>query len=206
MTAAFTLQLQRVPRSTNPKVINVEFKAQFKSPLIFLFSGVQGTGGVSIFGLQFAVASGAQVIATSSSDEKLKIATKLGAKHVINYKKTPNWEDEVQKLANHVIEVGGPATLVQSIKSIRHAGWIHNIGFVAGGQHESLVGPIIGKAAILRGVLIGSVKQFKDMNKLIEAHDLKPVVDKVFPFSEAVQAFKYLESQAHVGKVVIKVD
>ncbi|KAF4575282.1 hypothetical protein EYR40_004983 [Pleurotus pulmonarius] len=171
---------------------------------------VQGTGGVSIFGLQIAVASGATVIATSSSDEKLKLAAKLGAKHLINYKTTPNWQDTVKEITNgrgvdHVIEVGGPGTLLKSIQSIKHAGWIHVIGFLAQGADASLVGPIIGTAAYVRGVLIGSVAQFKNMNRLISAHGLRPVVDKVFPFDQALEAYKYLESQAHVGKVVIKV-
>ncbi|KAF9496335.1 NAD-P-binding protein [Pleurotus eryngii] len=171
---------------------------------------VQGTGGVSIFGLQFAVASGATVIATSSSDEKLKLAGELGAKHLINYKKNPEWQKEVKKITggrgvDHVIEVGGPGTLPKSIQSIRLAGWIHVIGFVAGGQDSSLVGPIVGTAANLRGILIGSVRQFKDMNRLIATHNLRPVVNKVFPFEQTAEAYKYLESQAHVGKVVIKV-
>ncbi|KAF7432731.1 hypothetical protein PC9H_004674 [Pleurotus ostreatus] len=171
---------------------------------------VQGTGGVSIFGLQIAVASGATVIATSSSDEKLKLAAKLGAKHLINYKTTPNWQDTVKEITDgrgvdHVIEVGGPGTLLKSLQSIKHAGWIHAIGFLAQGADASLVGPIIGTAAYVRGVLIGSVAQFKNMNRLISAHGLRPVVDKVFPFDQALEAYRYLESQAHFGKVVIKV-
>ena len=98
---------------------------------------VQGTGGVSIFALQFAVASGATVIATSSSDKKLALAKTLGAKHLINYKTTPDWHEEVLKItggdgAEHIIEVGGPGTLNKSLECVRMAGWIHIIGFVAG--------------------------------------------------------------------------
>ena len=98
---------------------------------------VQGTGGVSIFGLQLAVASGATVIATSSSDEKLKTAKELGAKYLINYKKTPNWEEEVLKITNgrgvdHVLEVGGPGTIVKSLKAVKYGGNVSIIGFVAG--------------------------------------------------------------------------
>ena len=98
---------------------------------------VQGTGGVSIFGLQLAVASGATVIATSSSDKKLEIAKKLGARHLINYKKTPDWEDEVLKITkgrgvDHVIEVGGPGTITRSLKAARFGGNVALIGFVAG--------------------------------------------------------------------------
>ena len=98
---------------------------------------VQGTGGVSIFGLQLAVASGATVIATSSSDKKLEIAKKLGATHVINYKTTPDWDQEVLKLTggrgvDHIIEVGGPGTIMKSMNAIRYGGSVHVIGFVAG--------------------------------------------------------------------------
>ena len=98
---------------------------------------VQGTGGVSIFGLQLAVASGATVIVTSSSDKKLEVAKKLGAKHLINYKTTPNWEEEVLKITNgrgvdHVLEVGGPGTIIKSLKAVKYGGNVSIIGFVAG--------------------------------------------------------------------------
>ncbi|KAF9820798.1 hypothetical protein IEO21_01241 [Rhodonia placenta] len=172
---------------------------------------VQGTGGVSIFGLQLAVASGATVIATSSSDSKLEIAKQLGAKHLINYKKTPDWGKEVLKITggrgvDHIIEVGGPGTITQSVQCIRYAGSVHVIGFVAGaGDVSQLPFQVLGKAVILRGILIGSRTQFEDMNKLIAASGLKPVVDKVFPFEETRAAYEYLDSQKHVGKVVIKV-
>lgn len=175
---------------------------------------VLGTGGVSIFGLQFAVASGAIVIATSSSDEKLKLASKLGAKHVINYNKTPNWDEEILKITNgvgvdHVIEVGGQGTLPKSMNAARLGGYLHIIGFVAKGETDTstLIFNTIRKAVSLRGILIGSVAQFVDMNRLLSANPeiTRPVVDKVFPFEEAKQAYAYLTSQAHVGKVVIKV-
>ncbi|KAJ6533464.1 alcohol dehydrogenase superfamily protein [Mycena sp. CBHHK59/15] len=175
---------------------------------------VQGTGGVSIFALQFAVASGATVIATSSSDEKLQIATKLGAKHVINYKKTPNWNEEVLKLTDglgvdRVLEVAGNSTLARSISSLRISGSIDIIGMV-GGVADSppvdIIIPSIFKGIKIRGIYVGSVAQFKNMNKLISANveTTRPIVDKVFAFDEARAAFAYLESQAHVGKVVIK--
>jgi len=173
---------------------------------------ILGTGGVSIHGLQFALASGANVIATSSSDEKLKIVTKLGAQHVINYKNTPEWHEKVLELTggrgvDHVLEVGGPDTLAKCLKAIRVGGWIHTIGFVGGGTPTDVVFPTIRKACYIRGIQIGSVAQFKDMNRLLALHPevTRPVIDKVFPFEEALQAYKYLESQAHVGKVVIKV-
>ncbi|EEB91146.1 hypothetical protein MPER_10541 [Moniliophthora perniciosa FA553] len=173
---------------------------------------VLGTGGVSIC---FAVASGATAIATSSSDEKLKIAQKLGAKHVINYKNHPDWDKKVLEVTNgrgvdHVIEVGGPGTLDKSMSAVRYHGWIHTIGFISGpgeGQ-ENVIMQSISKAFSIRGIQIGSVAQFEDMNRMIRANPdtTRPVVDKVFPFDDAIKAYAYLESQAHVGKVVIKVD
>ncbi|KAH7882062.1 hypothetical protein F5I97DRAFT_1817745 [Phlebopus sp. FC_14] len=171
---------------------------------------VLGTGGVSTFGAQIALASGATVIATSSSDDKLEVVKKLGVQHVINYRKNPNWEDEVLKITggrgvDHVIEVGGPNTMPKCIKAVRHAGWIHIIGFVSGGDSGIPVGAAIGKAIIFRGILIGSVKQFEDMNRLLTARQIHPVVDKVFPFEQTIDAYSYLDSQKHVGKVVIKV-
>jgi len=172
---------------------------------------VLGTGGVSIFGLQFAVAAGATVIAISSSDEKLKVATRLGAKHVINYKTTLNWDDEVVKITNgvgvdHVIEVGG-GTLPKSLNATRNGGHIHLIGVVSTGSTDGLVLNIIRKSATIRGIQIGSVAQFIDMNRMLSARPeaTRPLVDKVFRFEEAKEAYAYLESQAHVGKVVIKV-
>ncbi|KIJ61205.1 hypothetical protein HYDPIDRAFT_31510 [Hydnomerulius pinastri MD-312] len=170
---------------------------------------VLGTGGVSIFALQIAVASGASVIVTSSSDDKLKVAKKLGAHHVINYKKNPNWEDTVLTITggrgvDHIIEVGGPNTIEKCIKAVRYAGHVHIIGYVAGGESGIPVEAAILKAITFRGILIGSVKQFEDMNRLLVARQIHPAVDKVFTFEKAIEAYSYLESQKHVGKVVIK--
>ncbi|KAJ7728536.1 alcohol dehydrogenase superfamily protein [Mycena metata] len=172
---------------------------------------VQGTGGVSIFALQFAVASGATVIVISSDDEKLKVATKLGAKHIINYKTTPNWAEEAQKLTNgrgvdRVIEVAG--TLEPSFVAIRRGGSIDIIGAVGGNSAPfNIVRPSITKQVNIRGIYTGSVVQFNNMNRLIAANaeTTRPVIDKVFAFEEAKAAFAHLKSQAHVGKVVIKV-
>ncbi|KAK0184451.1 hypothetical protein F5146DRAFT_1106034 [Armillaria mellea] len=174
---------------------------------------VLGTGGVSIFGLQFALTSGATVIATSSSDAKLEIAKKLGANHTINYNTTPDWDKEVLRLTegrgvDHILEVGGPGTFEKSLAAVRYAGYIHIIGAVAqSGTATSIVGPCIGKVIILRGIQIGSVAQFESMNRLLRARPelTRPVIDKVFSFEEAVDAYAYLESQKHVGKVVIRV-
>ncbi|PIL25831.1 hypothetical protein GSI_11584 [Ganoderma sinense ZZ0214-1] len=172
---------------------------------------VQGTGGVSIFGLQLAVASGATVIATSSSDKKLEIAKKLGAKHLINYKTTPNWEEEVLKATDgrgvdHVLEIGGAGTITKSAKSMAFGGNLAVIGFVARpGDVSMLPMLVLGRASNMRGILVGSRTQFEDMNRLIEAVNLKPVVDKTFGFEHLRDAYGYLESQQHVGKVVVKV-
>ncbi|KAJ7702769.1 alcohol dehydrogenase superfamily protein [Mycena rosella] len=178
---------------------------------------VQGTGGVSIFALQFAVASGATVISLSSSDEKLKTAKKLGAKHIINYRTTPDWDAEVLKLTNgvgvdRVIEVVGNATLKRSMSAAKMNGSIDIIGALGGSSDAGttpvdIIHPVIRKGLKIRGIFIGSVQEFKDMNKLMSANveETRPVVDKVFPFEEAKAAYAYLESQAHVGKIVIKV-
>jgi len=135
----------------------------------------------------------------------------MGVKHLINYNTTTEWDKEVMNITNgrgvdHVIEVGGPGTITKSFSCIRYGGWIHTIGFVAAGETvPNLALLALSKSAYLRGILIGSVSQFEDMNRLIEANDIKPIVDKVFRFGEAVEAYEYLESQRHVGKVVIKV-
>ncbi|KZT69739.1 NAD(P)-binding protein [Daedalea quercina L-15889] len=172
---------------------------------------VLGTGGVSIFGLQFAVASGATVIATSSSDNKLAVAKKLGAARLINYNKTPDWEKEVLRITggrgvDHVIEVGGAGTINKSIASARFGGTVSIIGFVAGaGDMSNLPGFILNRGVIVRGVVIGSRVQFEAMVRLINATHLKPFVDKVFQFTDLRAAYEYLESQQHVGKVVVQV-
>ncbi|KAH9910334.1 NAD(P)-binding protein [Amylocystis lapponica] len=172
---------------------------------------VQGTGGVSVFALQFAAASGATVIATSSSDAKLDVAAKLGATHLINYTKTPNWDEEVLRITNgrgvdHIIEVGGMGTLAKSVAAVGCGGWIHVVGFVAGqGDVSNVPLGLLGKSAHLRGILVGPVVLFEQMNRLIVAQAIRPVVDRVFAFEDAVAAYEHLESQKHVGKVVVEV-
>lgn len=179
---------------------------------------VLGTGGVATFGLQLAAASGAVVIATSSSDEKLNHHSKLGATHIINYKKTPEWEKEVMRLTegqgvDHVLEVGGAATMPKSIQATRMGGSLHLVGSVAKDEIDpaavlpSVLTPTIFKSTTLRGVYVGSVKSFVDMNRLISANpeETRPVIDKVFTFEQVKDAYKHLDSQAHIGKVVIRV-
>jgi NADPH:quinone reductase-like Zn-dependent oxidoreductase len=172
---------------------------------------LEGTGGVSMFGLQIAHAAGATTIITSSSDDKLEVAKKEGATHVINYKKFPDWEKKVKELTNgvgvdHILEVGGPGTMSKSFESIRRNGHIVSIGFVAKGEPNTNV-PLLAitKQVSLRGILVGSRRQFIEMNRAFEANNIKPVIDKVFPFEQAKEAFIHLEKQNHVGKVVIKV-
>jgi len=167
-----------------------------------------GTGGVSIFALQFAKLSGARVIITSSRDEKLQRARQLGADETINYRTFPDWSVRVHELTgklgvDHVIEVGGAGTLEKSIESVRYGGQIHHIGVLSG--FEGKINPwwIIAKSATVRGVYVGSCEMFESMNRAIELHQLEPVIDRVVPFTEARDAFSTMERRAHFGKIVI---
>ncbi len=168
-----------------------------------------GTGGVSIFALQFGVMSGARVIATSSSDEKLARAMSMGAWEGINYKTTPDWEERVRKLtgagADHVVEVGGSGTLMKSLRAVRMGGTVSVIGALGGGGNEVSPVPVLMKTIRMQGVFVGSREMFEAMNRAVAAHRLQPVVDRVFPFEEAREAMHYMESGAHFGKVVIGV-
>ena len=169
-----------------------------------------GTGGVSTHAMQFAKAAGANVIITSSCDEKLDRARGLGASAGINYKSHPEWEKEVQRLTagrgvDHVIEVGGVGTLARSYQSIGFGGKVALIGFLAGqgGQHEPYV--LMMKGGSLIGIGVGSTAMFEDMNRAIEVNRIKPIVDQVFSFDEAPEAFRRLGAGEFFGKLVIKV-
>jgi NADPH:quinone reductase-like Zn-dependent oxidoreductase len=169
-----------------------------------------GTGGVSVFALQIAKAAGARCILTSSSDDKLARAKKMGADATINYKATPEWEKEVLRLtggrgADHVIEVGGAGTLAKSIAAVATCGEIHQIGFLAGRETPFDLGAFVGKRARLNGTFVGSRAMFEHMNAAFEANAVVPVVDRVFPFEEARAAFEYQRSAALFGKVVVAV-
>lgn len=174
----------------------------------------QGTGGVSIFALQFAKAAGATVIATTSSAEKAETLKKLGADHVINYKETENWGEKAKELSyqgagcHHVIEVGGAATMPQSLKAIRIDGVISIIGFVGGkGKEQPTFLETLNNICTVRGILVGSRLQFEDMNASIEANKIKPVVDKkVFKLEELKDAYKYQQDQKHFGKVCVSIE
>lgn len=171
----------------------------------------QGTGGVSIAAIQFALAAGANVIATSSTDEKCEFLKKLGATHTINYKKHENWGEVAKKLTpngagvDHVVEIGGPNTMKQSMNAIKMEGVITVIGFVGGAAAEDQPSTLdtLTYCCTVRGILVGSRMQFQDMNKAIDANNIKPVVDKTFKFEEAKEAYQYMWDQKHVGKVVI---
>jgi len=168
-----------------------------------------GTGGVSLFALQFAKLQGAHVIIASSSDEKLARAKALGADTLINYRTTPDWEKEVFKATERrgvdlVVEVGGGGTLERSIKSVRVGGTIAIIGVVAGpGQVEPRT--IIAKAARLQGIFVGSAEMFAAMNRAVTQAVLKPVIGRTFSFDEVRQAYEYQAGGSHFGKIVIKV-
>jgi NADPH:quinone reductase-like Zn-dependent oxidoreductase len=170
---------------------------------------LQGTGGVSIFALQFAKALGARVLITSGHDEKLSRALSLGADAGVNYKVQSEWDKWARQQTGGtgvdiVVEVGGAGTLERSIKAARFGGHIALIGVLAGtGTFNPL--PLLMKAARVQGIFVGSRSMFEDMNRLIVGEGIRPVIDRVFPFKESPSAFKYLESGSHLGKVVIKV-
>jgi NADPH:quinone reductase-like Zn-dependent oxidoreductase len=170
----------------------------------------QGTGGVSVFAIQFAKAAGARVISTSSSDEKLAAARKLGAAETINYRSTPDWEQEVQRLTDgrgvhHVVEVGGAGTLPRSLKSVRRSGVVNVIGLLSGGGGEINPLVLLPREAMLRGIYVGSRQMFLDMNGAIVANGIRPVVDRVFDFDQAQAAYRHLASGSHFGKVVVRI-
>jgi NADPH:quinone reductase-like Zn-dependent oxidoreductase len=170
---------------------------------------IQGTGGVSLFGLQFSAMFGARTIVTSSSDAKLERAKSLGATHTINYVKTPVWHPEVRALnggrgVDHVIEVGGPDSFLQSLQAIRIGGQINMVGYI--GSKHGAINPleILYHRATVRGIPVGSRESFEAMNRAIEANNMRPVIDKVFPWTHAVAAIRYMQEGKHFGKIILK--
>jgi NADPH:quinone reductase-like Zn-dependent oxidoreductase len=167
-----------------------------------------GTGGVSIFALQFAVMNGAQVIITSSSDDKLARAKQLGASHAINYRTNPDWGKQARQItggrgADLAIEVGGPGTFNQSISALKRGGTLSLIGVLAQGEANIL--PVLMNSIRVQGIFVGSREMFSAMNAAIAFHQMHPVVDRVFTFDQVREALKFMEAGAHFGKICISI-
>lgn len=170
-----------------------------------------GTGGVSIFTLQLAKMAGAKVIITSSSDEKLARAKELGADHGVNYKEDEKWAKAVRKLTggrgvDHVVEVGGVGTLDNSLKSTRMGGHVSLVGILSGGQAQVNLTSVLMNDIRVQGVFVGPRKCFEDLNAALTTHQIKPVVDKTFAYTDARDAIEYVANGSHFGKVVITVN
>jgi NADPH:quinone reductase-like Zn-dependent oxidoreductase len=168
----------------------------------------QGTGGVSIFALQFAKAAGARVIATSSSDEKLERLVALGADHVINYKTTSDWGKAAKDLTggrgvDEVVEIGGPKTLANSIRASRIGGHISLIGVLTGVQGDVPTAALFSANITLAGITVGSRAMQEDMVAAIEANDIRPVIDSTFELDRLAEAFAHQAAQKHFGKIVV---
>ncbi|MBY0395918.1 MAG: NAD(P)-dependent alcohol dehydrogenase, partial [Thermoleophilia bacterium] len=152
-----------------------------------------------------------RVIATSSSDEKLARMIELGASDGINYRENPDWDRNVRALTggegvDHVVEVGGSGTLARSLKAVKTGGRISLIGVLSGGSADLGLFPILMRGLTVQGIFVGSVAMFEAMNRAIALHMIHPVIDRTFPIAEAADAYRHLESGAHLGKVVIRID
>lgn len=170
----------------------------------------QGTGGVSVFALQFALACGARVIATSSSDAKLERLSHLGAAERINYREIPDWGRHVSERtaavgADLVVEVGGAGSLKQSLFAVRVGGAIALIGVLAGGRAELNLGPVVTRQIRMLGITVGSRERLGEMIAAMSARRIRPVVDRVFPLAEIKDALLYLRAGRHIGKVCIEI-
>jgi NADPH:quinone reductase-like Zn-dependent oxidoreductase len=170
---------------------------------------LQGTGGVSLFALQFAKMAGARVIITSSSDDKLARAVELGADHTINYRTVADWDKKTKELtdgagADHIVEVGGAGTFNKSLKAIRIGGTISLIGNLSGNATDVNLISILMQNIRVQGMLVGHREAFEAMNRAIALHRMHPVVDRVFRFEEAPKAFEHMAAGAHFGKICIK--
>jgi NADPH:quinone reductase-like Zn-dependent oxidoreductase len=170
---------------------------------------VQGTGGVSLFALQFARAHGARVLAISGHDEKLARAKSLGAADGVNYKSNPDWDRAIVQLAggtgvDHVVEVGGAGTFERSLRAVRPMGVVSQIGVLSGVTKDLNIAPILMKHVRVQGIYVGSRAMFEQMNRAITENRIEPVVDKVFPFEQVGDALRHMESGAHFGKIVVK--
>ena len=171
---------------------------------------VQGTGGVSIFALQFAKAAGATVVATSSSDEKLERLKALGADHVVNYRSQPQWSRFVNEVtggigADHVVEVGGAQTLSQSLRACRIGGHVSMIGVLSGREAPVSTALLMTKNIRLQGVTVGSHRHQREMVRAIEATGIVPVIDSHYPLARIADAFRHQHSGKHFGKIVLDI-
>lgn len=167
-----------------------------------------GTGGVSVFGLQFAKMAGARVIITSSSDAKLKKARQMGADEIINYRTTPDWDKEVWNLTgkrgvDHVLEVGGTGTLEKSLASTTYGGYVALTGVLTGFDARADPWLITGRSLRVNGIYVGSVALFEKMLAAMAQNQIRPVIDRAFPFEQAPDALRYLQSGSHLGKIVV---
>jgi NADPH:quinone reductase-like Zn-dependent oxidoreductase len=170
---------------------------------------VQGTGGVSMFGLQLARLMGARVIVTSSSDAKLEHARRHGAWQTINYRQTPQWGARARELTggrgvDHVLEVGGPETLAQTLQAVRPGAQVSLIGVLTGTKATLEITSILMQAVRVQGVLVGHRDGLEGLVRAVEAHALRPIVDRVFPWADARAALEHLQAGAHVGKVCLE--
>jgi NADPH:quinone reductase-like Zn-dependent oxidoreductase len=171
---------------------------------------VMGTGGVAIFALQIAKLLGAEVIVTSSSDDKLARARELGADHGINYRSNPKWFKEVAALTDgsgveHIIEIGGVGTLQQSLRCVAPGGNIYLIGVLAGPEAPLNLTSLLMQDVRLQGVIVGPRVSFEELSRAVAQHQLRPVVDRVFPLAESRQALEYMANAKHLGKICIQV-
>ena len=167
-----------------------------------------GTGGVSILALQLAKIAGARVIITSSSDEKLARARELGADDGVNYKAHPDWEKKVLELTNgqgadHVIDLGGVGTLPHSYLAVGRGGEVSLIGVMTRPEGDLSPYPLMMKGATLRGIFVGAREHFEGLMRAADVNELHPVIDRVFDFDSAPDAFAYMKSAQHFGKLVI---
>ena len=172
---------------------------------------ILGTGGVSIFAVQLALAAGLRVIATSSSADKIERLRELGVTGTINYRETPDWQLEVLRLTggegvDQVIEVGGGGTLARSLEAVKSGGAVSLIGHLTGTKSEINPFSILVKAVHLEGVVVGSMQMFEEMSRALEAIALHPVIDEILPLQRANEALARMETATHFGKIVIRVD
>ncbi|KUJ62854.1 NADPH:quinone oxidoreductase [Flavobacteriaceae bacterium CRH] len=170
---------------------------------------IQGTGGVSLFSMQFALALGAEVILLSGSDDKLERAKKMGVNHLINYKNVPNWENEVMQITNgigakHIVEVVGSDHINKSIEAVALDGTISVIGIMDGLKGNINTAQLMSKQIKLQGINVGSKEMFSRMNEMLHIKQIHPIIDTTFLFEDTIEALKKLESGSHFGKIVIK--